>query len=188
MSNAIINAGDVSKLENVTNIMVARFETDLIKNKKQLEKEIRETKDSLKATKDRLSKHAEDQAAENKPTIPGYEKLVKVKTSEASINFKDKEVTVSHTIETKKDRYHNSISFSFVYCQDDKDFEVIEKIEVELKALKSKLQTVMAELGGIGRKERQLRGALAERALGEDVEALLQDAELSEMVTLQLEG
>lgn len=185
----------ITKLENVegheqvTNILITRYETSLYSQKEATEAKIKDCDSKIRAAEKALLKDAHDTVNSKLPlNIPGLPEIKVIKIKSSQVNYDDKNVSIDIMIGTA-DRYGECMICKRLLNQNDSQFQEIEKLQEDRKELVSEMCKIITEIGSLSRKERQLRGIIAERKLREsgimDIEEFLNDKQFVEVLSLK---
>ena len=192
--NTDVNVG----MDEVVTVFLSRWEDTLYAKKEELSKEIKRVKkeieDHVKVVLDQFKL----QSGQYEHTIPSLS--IKSKVTNVALFWKENDVGYGEKFKTpnarftveikdneKSDEYRSSSSFTKYFRADisDSDVERHKSLEEEHSELSTELSEILLKIKGIGRKERQVRGKIAEMKLEQGgYSELLENPEMVQLVKL----
>lgn len=179
----VVKTEAVVDMNSIVAFFISKYENSLLANKKQLSEEI--TNKNTYLSKDFV---AEVEKEINLPsfviTVPVLGLTTEAELSSGSSNFSKGFASISITANNKK-----SENCHFSMCKQIKLSDTLTKKYTdtinEIEALRVALRETLENLSSVSRKERELRGALAEKTLREaGAGDLFEDAALLKLVNL----
>ena len=200
MSNQITTMSEIStsvtvSMEDVVNVFISQYEDGLIEKRKVLQQELTELSKQVKVVVDGIKLTAKQTLVEQ------VESLNKLSSSLMSFEFQmDEDVTFNSDdklvgyyiqstvkVEQSKSRYNQSMTSKLegYVVVSDSDVEQYKLLMDQKAEVNRQLMDINNELKDISRKERKVRGIIAERKIQETGMAdLLQDQQLLQLIQI----
>jgi len=175
---------DIS-MDDVVSAFVSKYEENLIHRKEFLQFEIKANNKNLESLHEEVLKEesGNEYVALN---IAPFDLTSKI--TERHINWKEKQITFKIRVYNPTDSgssYYNNIQVTRTHALKDSDVALYNSLTDNGATLSEELATILSDLRGIARKERQVRGKIAMKKLEDSgYSSLMQDEDLIALVEL----
>ena len=180
-------------MDEVVSVFVSKWEKSLFERKKDLSDKIKQVKDDLKIHTTSLENSVDTSKYEMKiPELGIASTIDSVNVSWADRDEKRSKDNKSEIIvrveiadTANSDRWRSTLDKKFITPISKADVKKHNDLEDELSDLNGELIEVMGLIKSVSRKEREIRGAIAERKLQESgLQSLLEDDSMLQLVKL----
>ena len=180
-------------MDEVVSVFVSKWEKSLFERKKDLSDKIKQVKDDLKIHTTSLENSVDTSKYEMKiPELGIASTIDSVDVSWADRDEKRSKDNKSEIIvrveiadTANSDRWRSTLDKKFITPISKADVKKHNDLEDELSDLNGELIEVMGLIKSVSRKEREIRGAIAERKLQESgLQSLLEDDSMLQLVKL----
>jgi len=173
-------------MNSIVAFFISKYETQLLDNKKELSAKITEKVTYLDGAFI-TELEADVKLSSFVVSVPSLGLVTEATIREDNSDFKKKSVTISISHDTDKSENCHFSAYKKVKISDELHKKYIDTVN-EVDALRVSLRDTLEKLSSISRKERELRGALAEKTIREsgggelfDDEALLRLVNLPQL-------